>query len=86
MRAISYTDVQNTSIAQMIKQVVHDHTPLIITGENAEAAVLISLDDYNAWQETFYLMRNPANAAYLREAIEDVKAGRNIEQHALIED
>jgi hypothetical protein len=31
-------------------------------------------------------MRNPANAAYLREAIEDVKTGRNIEHHALIED
>ena len=86
MRAISHTDAQKTPIAQMIKQVIEDHTPLIITGENAEAAVLISLDEYNAWQETFYLMRNPANAAYLREAIEDIKAGRNIEQHALIED
>jgi antitoxin YefM len=86
MRAISHVDAQNQNIAQMIKQVVNDHTPLIITGENTEAAVLISLDDYNAWQETLYLMRNPANAAYLREAIEDIKAGRNIEQHALIED
>jgi antitoxin YefM len=86
MRAISHVDAQSTSLAQMIKQVVSDHTPLIITGENAEAAVLISLDDYNAWQETFYLIRNPANAAYLREAIDDIKVGRNLENHTLIED
>jgi antitoxin YefM len=84
MRAISHTEAQN--IAQMIEQVVDDHTPIVITGKNAKAAVLISLEDYNAWQETLYLMRSPTNAAYLRQAVEDIKAGHNIEQHELIND
>lgn len=46
MRAISHSEANN--LAEMIEQVVNDHTPIIITGTQKNAAVLISLDDYNA--------------------------------------
>jgi len=28
----------------------------------------MSLDEFNSWQETFYLLANPANAEHLRES------------------
>jgi antitoxin YefM len=31
--------------------------------------VLMSADDYDSWQETIYLLRSPANARRLMEAI-----------------
>jgi antitoxin YefM len=56
----------------------------MITRQNGKPAVLISLDDFKAYEETAYLMASPKNAARLNQAIADIEAG-NIEQHALIE-
>jgi antitoxin YefM len=36
---------------------------------------LMSADDYDAWQETVYLLRSPANARRLMEAVARDKAG-----------
>jgi antitoxin YefM len=30
---------------------------------------MLSMDEFNAWQETAYLLSNPANAARLRKSI-----------------
>jgi antitoxin YefM len=84
MRAISHTEANN--LAEMIEQVVNDHTPIIITGTQKKAAVLISLEDYNAWQETLYLMRSPANAERLQKALADYRENKNFHTHELIED
>jgi antitoxin YefM len=46
---------------------------------------LISLDEFSAWQETLYLLSNPANAERLLKSIQEAKAGRVIER-ALIEE
>lgn len=32
-------------------------------------AVLMSADDYDSWQETLHLLRSPANARRLMEAV-----------------
>ena len=42
----------------------------------------MSLEDFNAYQETAYLLRSPANARDLLEGIEDLKA-RRYRQHEL---
>jgi antitoxin YefM len=38
-------------------------------------AVLMSADDFDSWQETIYLLRSPANARRLMEAVARDKAG-----------
>lgn len=48
----------------IINNLVEYHTPVIITG-NKNQAVLISLEDWNAIQETLYLLQMPG----LREDI-----------------
>ncbi|MYZ11665.1 type II toxin-antitoxin system prevent-host-death family antitoxin [Streptomyces sp. SID2999] len=52
----------------LIKRVNDDHTPVRITSGGGDA-VLMSADDYESWQETVYLLRSPANARRLMEAV-----------------
>lgn len=85
MQAITYNQaIQN--LADFMDNVSDNHEPLIITHENHKAVVLISLDDFNAWQETEYLTRSPANAKDLLEAVEDITQRKNLVKHALIEE
>ncbi|MGV9940290.1 type II toxin-antitoxin system Phd/YefM family antitoxin [Streptomyces sp. NPDC003401] len=58
----------------LIKRVNDDHTPVRISSKNGDA-VIMSADDYEAWQETIYLLRSPANARRLMEAVARDKAG-----------
>lgn len=39
-------------------------------------AILMSAEDYDAWQETIYLLRSPANARRLMEAVARDRAGQ----------
>jgi len=39
-------------------------------------AVLMPAEDYDAWQETVYLLRSPANARRLMEAVARDRAGQ----------
>jgi antitoxin YefM len=55
-----------------IKQVCDDHDPVIITRKNNEAVVLLSLQDYEALNETAYLLQSPKNAKRLMESIEEL--------------
>lgn len=65
-------------MASAIDDVVDDHTPLIITKGSNKSVVMMSLDDWNAWQETMYLLRSPANAERLLEAVRDFDEGKNL--------
>lgn len=58
----------------LIKRVNEDHTPVRISSKGGDA-VLMSADDYEAWQETVYLLRSPANARRLLEAVARDRAG-----------
>ena len=58
----------------LIEQVNDDRTPIEITSRRG-TAVLMSLDDYNALEETAYLLRSPANAARLIAGLEQARAG-----------
>ncbi|MNG30070.1 Antitoxin YefM [compost metagenome] len=49
--------------------------PAIITRQRGEHVVMMSLDDYNALNETVYLLGTEANAKHLRESIAQLRAG-----------
>jgi antitoxin YefM len=74
MDAIAYSTVRKNFVSVM-KKICDDHNPVIITGKNSESVVMMSLEDYNAIEETMYLLRSPANAARLRASIAEFESG-----------
>ena len=79
MHTITDTEA-NQNLAKTIENVCNDHAPVIITGKQEHAVVMISLEDYNAMEETNYLLRSPKNAQRLLDAIAEVEAGRGKQQ------
>ena len=77
MDAISYTSAR-ASLAATMDRVCEDHDPVIITRTRAQSVVMLSLDDFEALQETAYLLRSPRNARRLLAAIDQLEAGRGI--------
>ena len=59
----------------LIEKVNEDHKPIEIVSKKG-SAVLMSLADYEALEETAYLLRTPANAAHLLESIAQHRAGK----------
>ncbi len=68
---------------RLIEQVTADAEPIIICGDQGQKAVLLSLEEFNSWQETLYLLANPANAAHLRQSIAEAKAGKTVERELI---
>lgn len=56
-----------------MNRVCDDHAPLIITRQNERPVVMMSLEDYNAIEETIYLMKSPKNAARLAKALHSIE-------------
>jgi antitoxin YefM len=79
MRTISYSEARQNLSATMVKT-VEDHAPILITRQNGESCVLMSLEEYNSLEETAYLLRSPANARRLSDSIESLKSERGIEK------
>lgn len=74
MRVLSYTDAR-ANFASVLDAVEDDQEEVIIHRAGHEPAVLISLAEYQSIKETDYLLRNPANAAWLRESIASLARG-----------
>lgn len=64
--SISASEARRT-LFQLIEQVNDDRTAVEIVSRKGNA-VLMSADEYAAWQETAYLFRSPANARRLLDA------------------
>ena len=77
MDAISYTTAR-ANLAKTMERVCNDHSPVIITREGGVPVVLISLEDYQAIEETLYLFRSPANARRLLDSIAELEARKSV--------
>ena len=71
------------NLENLIRQVMNNMEPTIICSDDGEKAVLVSLDEYNSWQETLYLLSTPANAEHLRKSIAQVYEGRVTERELI---
>ena len=58
----------------LIEQVNNDRRPIEITSKRGDA-VLMSRADYDALEETAYLLRSPANVRRLLESLEQARSG-----------
>lgn len=74
MKHVTYSAFRN-DLANLLDKVHEDHAPLLVTRQNGAPAVVMSLEDFSAWQETAYLRSSPRNAQRLNEAIAELEAG-----------
>jgi len=82
MDAISYTAAR-ANLSKTMEKVCNDHDPIIITRKRESPVVMLSLADYQAMEETAYLLRSPANAQNLLESIADLAADKGIKRELL---
>lgn len=75
MEVVSRTDARSNLDALMTK-VCENHDIAIITRKGKPSVVMMSLEEYESWQETAYLMSTPANARHLLDGIAQLDAGK----------
>jgi len=71
------------NLDSLIAKVFSNAEPTIITTDTGQQIVLLPLDEFNAWQETAYLLSNPANAAHLRQSIAEARSGKIVERELI---
>jgi antitoxin YefM len=79
MDILTYTDAR-ASLKAVMDRVINDRVEVVVTRKKREAIVMISLDEYNAIQETLHLQRSPENARRLQAAISQLDAGKGVER------
>lgn len=79
MDTITYTSARG-NLAKTMKKVCDDHSPVVITRKTAQPVVMMSLEDYQALEETAYLLRSPQNARRLLESVAELEAGEGSEK------
>ncbi|TDB52426.1 type II toxin-antitoxin system Phd/YefM family antitoxin [Photorhabdus khanii] len=84
MNTMSYSAFR-ANLARTLDKVNDDHKPVMITRRNGKPAVVISLEDFQSYEETAYLMTSPKNAVRLNQAIAEVEAGKTVEKGLLEE-
>lgn len=83
MRIVTFSDARKR-LEAVLDQVVEDADYTVITRQDAEDAVVMSLGEFNSLMETVHLMRTPANAAHLAKSIEQYRSGR-VKVHGLLD-
>lgn len=79
MDTITYTSARG-NLAKTMKRVCDDHSPVVITRKAAKPVVMMSLEDYQALEETAYLLRSPKNARRLLESVAELGMGKGLEK------
>jgi len=74
MKSVNFSHTRQ-NLASTFDFVVDNSMPVMVTRQNKESVVIISMKDYRAMQETAYLMQSHANAKRLNRSISQLEAG-----------
>ena len=79
MDVMNFTEAR-AQFKTVMDKAIHDHEEVVVTRRNNESVVVVSLETWNAIQETMYLLDRPKNASRLRESIAQLDASRGQER------
>ncbi|MEP7177654.1 MAG: type II toxin-antitoxin system prevent-host-death family antitoxin [Pseudonocardiales bacterium] len=74
---MSYTE-SRARYAEVLDSVANDREEVVITRAGHDPVVIVSLEDFESLRETAYLLRSPANARRLLDAMERLEVGRGV--------
>ena len=84
MNVVNYTEARN-NFKSIIDRVVNDVDYTIINRRDADDAVVMSLEYFNAMQETLHLLKSPKNVAHLEKSIAQYQSHKT-KTHKLIDE
>ncbi len=84
MRVVDFRQARE-NLKSILDHVTEDADYTVITRGDAQAAVVMSLDVFNSYMETFHLLKSPANALHLAKSIEQYQNGEVQERELLNE-
>ena len=82
MEAITYTAARQ-NLSKTMEKVCSDHAPVIVTRKSSNSVVIMSLEDFEALEETAYLLRSPKNMRRLIESIAQIENGDGTEKELI---
>ncbi len=75
MNTMTYSRLR-ANLKSALDRVCENHEPVVIERQKGGDVVMLSRDDYESLQETAYLLRSPANARRLLDAMNRNARGR----------
>ena len=75
MKTLPLTDARK-ALPKIVDEVSKDHEHVVITKRGRPEAVVMSLDEFESWQETLEIMADRKAMAAIARAERDIKAGR----------
>lgn len=74
MNNLNYTYMRQ-NLAKVMDQVNDDQAPILVTRQSGKPVVVMSLEEFNALEETAHLLRGAANAQRLIESTAQLRRG-----------
>jgi len=84
MQSVLFEEVTQ-QFDSLCEKTCQDHEPYIINRANHNHVVVMSLEDFNAWQETQYLLSTPANAERLLRSLASARSGKLTQRELITE-
>jgi antitoxin YefM len=75
MGYVSYTELRQ-NLKKHLDSVCDSRAPLVVTRQNGEPVVMMSLAEYESLEETLHLLRDPTNAERLLQSIAEAEAAQ----------
>lgn len=79
MDVITYSDAR-ANLKRLMDRIVGDRTHVVVTRQKAGSVVMLSLEDWNAIEETLHLLSNVNNAGRLLDSVRQLDEGKGAER------
>ncbi len=85
MKAVNYSELRQNLKANL--DIVTDNAELLIVHRTkGKSIVMMSLNEYNAIEETLHLLQSKENRQRLEGAVDNINARRNLQKRPLVEE
>jgi len=85
MKAVNYSELRENLKANL-DSVTDNAELLVVHRTKGKSIVMMSLNEYNALEETLHLLQSKENRQRLESAIENINAKRNLMKQTLVEE
>ena len=73
MQTLSYSSLR-VHWAKIVSGITMNHAPVVIHDGETEPVVIMSLSDFEAYEETAYLLKSPSNRKRLQESVDEIES------------